>query len=137
ADFTPLLDALNDADFVVGWRTERAERGARRWGSLLYNRCTRWAGVPLHDVNCGFRVLRRQAFMTAGPLVESRSSFYFAELTLRTMAAGYRVTEVPIAHHARRGGAPSGAGVGVVCRQFVDLARFVARRRSGDGPAQG
>jgi dolichol-phosphate mannosyltransferase len=137
ADFTPLLDALGDADFVVGWRTDRAERGARRWGSLLYNRCTRWAGVPLHDVNCGFRVLRRRAFMKVAPLVESRSSFYFAELTLRTIAAGFRVAEVPIAHHARRGGAPSGASVGVVSRQFVDLARFVARRRPGDGRAQG
>lgn len=129
ADIPRLLDALDASDFVVGWRVDRAERGLRRWGSRAYNCCTRWAGVPLHDVNCGCRVLRRQAFIAAGPLVESRSSFYFAELTLRTIALGFRVTEVPIGHQARHGGVPSGAGIGVVLGQFVDLARFVAWRR--------
>lgn len=136
-DIPPLLDALDEADFVVGWRVDRAERGARRWGSRAYNRCTRWAGVPLHDVNCGFRVLRRQAFIAAGPLVDSRSSFYFAELTLRVIAAGFRVTEVAISHHARHGGAPSGASIGVVLGQFVDLASFVVGRRGRPAGPQG
>jgi dolichol-phosphate mannosyltransferase len=135
-DIPLLLAALDHADFVVGWRVHRAERGARRWGSFAYNRCTRWAGVPLHDVNCGFRVLRRRAFLAAGPLVDSRTSFYFAELTLRVIAAGFRVTEVVIAHHPRHGGAPSGASVAVVLGQFVDLARFVVttRRRRPRAP---
>lgn len=133
-DFGPLIAALDRADFIVGYRVRRAERGARTWGSLAYNLCTRVAGVPVHDVNCGFRVLTRRAFRAVAPQVVSRTSFYFAELTLRLSDAGARVAEVPIGHRPRRGGRPSGARARVVAEQFFELARFLARRRAARGP---
>jgi len=126
--FVPMIAALAHADFVVGRRLRRAEGWWRTAGSRLYNACARRAGVPLHDVNCGCRVLRRAAFEAVRDDVVSRSSFYFAELTLRVAERGYRVTDVPIAHRARRGGVPSGGGLGVAVKQFVDLARYAAVR---------
>ena len=128
--FAPLLDRLTDADFIVGWRQVRAERGARTWGSRVYNATTRLAGVPVHDVNCGFRALRRTVFARIAPDLRSRSSFYFAELTLRVQAAGGRVSEVPVPHRARVGGRPSGASPSVVVGQFLDLARHAWSARS-------
>ncbi len=127
AAFGPLVDRLADADLVVGWRQDRVERGLRRWGSRVYNAATRLAGVPLHDVNCGFRVLRRSAFTNVATSIQSRSSFYFAELTLLIQTTGGRVVEAAVPHHARIGGRPSGASPSVVVTQFVDLARYMWR----------
>lgn len=133
AAFRPLLDRLADADLVVGWRQARVERGPRTWGSRVYNAATRLAGVSVHDVNCGFRVLRRSAFANVAEAVQSRSSFYFAELTLLIQATGGRVVEVTVPHRARVGGRPSGASPSVVVRQFVDLVRYMWRReRTGE-----
>ncbi len=130
-DMPRLLSALDNADFVVGWRQQRAEGGARTLGSMAYNAATRLIGLDLHDVNCGFRVCRREVVQAVLPHVSSRSSFYFAELTWRVRHAGARVVEVPVPHRLRAAGAPSGATVPVVLGQFVDLARFVLRRRRG------
>lgn len=132
--FTLLLHHLDSADFVVGWRRSRAERGVRRLGSTVYNGCTRAIGVPVHDVNCGFRALRREAFDAVRRDVRARSSFYFAELTLAVLQRGYRVREVAVPHHPRRGGVASGAGMALVASQFLDLARYAvsAGRRHPD-----
>ncbi len=127
-DLPLLLQALEQADFVVGWRQRRADGASRRVGSACYNAATRAIGLRLHDVNCGFRVCRRAAVVDVLPRVQSRSSFYFAELTWHLMRAGYRVAEVPISHRDRQGGQASGASPRVVVTQFADLARFAIRR---------
>lgn len=124
-----LLAHLEHADFIVGWRQHRAEGGLRALGSRIYNACTRLAGVPVRDVNCGCRVLRRELVQAVAPTVASRTSFYFAELTLRAQARGYRVSEMVVPHHRRQGGAASGASLTVVAGQFIDLGRFLLAAR--------
>lgn len=136
ADFGPMLDALDRADFIVGWRHARAERGMRLIGSRTYNAATAVIGVRIHDVNCGFRVCRRAVLDATLAGVESRSSFYFAELTWRVQRAGFRVGEVRIPHHLRRGGVPSGASLRVVAGQFADLARFAWRHAGRRAPSR-
>ena len=98
-----LVDALADADLVIGARWVRggsvvnwsAFRKALSVGGNLYARLL--LGIPVHDVTAGFRLFRA-ATLRAIDLseVESVGYCFQTDLTLRTLRAGLRVTEVPI-----------------------------------------
>jgi len=62
------------------------------------------------------------------------------ELALRARRLGYRIVDVPVPHHPRVGGTPTGAKPAVVARAFGELWRL--RRdpssldQQGDPPRQ-
>jgi glycosyltransferase involved in cell wall biosynthesis len=111
ADVGRLLDALGNADLVIGSRY--VPGGAvRNWprrrellsrAGNLYART--WTGLPVHDATSGFRMFRR-ATLAALDLddVESDGYSFQIELALRTYAAGFRVVEVPITFVERADG---------------------------------
>ncbi|MDO8599702.1 MAG: glycosyltransferase family 2 protein [bacterium] len=101
AELPKLLDALaHGHGVVVGWKWQRQDPSVKVWSSRLFNMVLRWvSGVHLHDQNSGIRVLRREV-ATALPL---RGDLYRMIPALAAMA-GYRVSEVPVQHRARRYG---------------------------------
>ena len=56
-----LLNKLAEGfDLVSGWRHSRHDKLTKRVGSKIYNLVTGFlTGVRLHDLNCGFKVIRR------------------------------------------------------------------------------
>src|SRR5204862_118910 len=59
-DLPSLLDRVNAADIVAGYRLRRADRMLRRVVSGGYNfLARRLIGVPLRDINCAFKVMGR------------------------------------------------------------------------------
>ncbi len=98
-----LVEALADADLVIGARWVRggsvvnwsASRKALSVGGNLYARLL--LGIPVHDVTAGFRLFRASTLRTIDlGSVESVGYCFQTDLTLRTLRAGLRVTEVPI-----------------------------------------
>lgn len=98
-----LLDALRDADLVIGSRwvpggsvvnwprsRELLSRGGNLYVRLLL-------GIPVRDATAGFRVFRRTA-LEAIDLGTVRSAGYVfqTDLAYRVLSAGLRVREVPI-----------------------------------------
>ncbi|KKU87486.1 MAG: Undecaprenyl-phosphate 4-deoxy-4-formamido-L-arabinose transferase [Candidatus Gottesmanbacteria bacterium GW2011_GWA2_47_9] len=61
-DIPKFLNALNQGyDVVCGWRQKREDTMVKKISSYLFNSGTKLlTGVPLHDVNCGLKVLRKQ-----------------------------------------------------------------------------
>jgi glycosyltransferase involved in cell wall biosynthesis len=57
-----LLNKLNEGyDLVCGWRHSRHDRLSKRIASKIYNRVTGMlTGVRLHDLNCGFKCIKRE-----------------------------------------------------------------------------
>ena len=57
-----LLNKLAEGyDLVSGWRHRRHDKLSKRLGSKVYNLVTGLlTGVRLHDLNCGFKVIRRE-----------------------------------------------------------------------------
>ena len=57
-----LLKKLEDGyDVVCGWRHRRRDKLSKRLGSKIYNLVTAMlTGVRLHDLNCGFKCIRRK-----------------------------------------------------------------------------
>lgn len=99
----PKLLALvesGNVDLACGWRVDRHDSNLRRMMSLIANKVRRAVlhdGV--HDSGCQLRVMRRAVREAFFPM-ELMQSFVPA----LAVAAGFRVGEVPVTHHARQHG---------------------------------
>ncbi len=123
-----LLDKAPEADMVVGYRAPRRDPPLRllyAWGwntlvALLFGRTVR-------DVDCAFKLMRRDVISTLAPKVQSRGATFSAEWLVMARRAGFRIAEVPVTHRPRLAGNPTGAKLHVVWRAFRELARFRLR----------
>ncbi len=127
AEIPNLLAALSDDnDLVSGWKKKRHDPISKTAPSKLFNLVTSAvSGIRLHDFNCGLKVYRRE-------VAEDTLPYLYGELYrfLPAMAhwAGYRVTEIPVTHHARQFGV-SKFGARRLLNGFLDLlsVTFVVR----------
>ena len=94
-------------DLACGWRVDRHDSSLRRIMSRVANAVrSRLLGDGVHDSGCQLRVMRRAV----------RDAFYPMELMQSfvpalAVAAGFRVGEKPVRHHARlRGDSKYGLG---------------------------
>jgi glycosyltransferase involved in cell wall biosynthesis len=123
-----LLGKIGEADMVVGYRAPRRDPALRLlygWGwnflvTLLF-------GYTVRDIDCAFKLMRRDVIQTLGPLVKSRGATFSAEWLVLAKRLGYRIVEVPVTHRPRQAGNPTGARLHVVWRAFKELARFRLR----------
>ena len=106
AEFLPLAAA---ADLVVGWRIQPQGPVGGRLRGAMWNRFIRAAlDLPVHDVDCAFRLARRE--LLARLDLRASGALVGAELLAKTRAAGARVAEVPVHHRVRVAGRQAGAG---------------------------
>ena len=87
-------------DVVNGWKRVRRDPWHKVWPSRVFN----WlvsglTGLKLHDHNCGFKCFRGEV-VKGLPLYGELHRF----IPVMAHARGYRVTELPVEHHARRYG---------------------------------
>jgi glycosyltransferase involved in cell wall biosynthesis len=98
ADIPLLIEHLETADLVCGWRKDRKDTFLTR---VFPSRIANWliarlSKVPLHDYGCTLRAYRR-SFVHDVPLYGEMHRF----LPIYVTWAGARVTEVPVRHHPR------------------------------------
>ncbi len=109
------------ASLVLGWRKERKDPMSRLTASALFNAMgSYYLDFPLHDLNCGFRVFDSSFASVA--VINHRINLVNPELYVRAVTNGLRVSEVPIRHYRREGGASSHD-----FRRSVELLREVNR----------
>lgn len=101
AELPRLLEALDGGlDLVGGRRFDRRDPWLKRVSSRLFNTVARWVGGPdLHDINCGFKAMRRELAREL-PLEAGR----FRLMPLVAHWWGFRVGEVVVTHRPRRAG---------------------------------
>jgi dolichol-phosphate mannosyltransferase len=100
ADLAGMIQALGDADAVVGYRTVRHDNRLRRVSSWIGNTVrNRLSGDNIRDTGCSLKVFRAPA-ITSVPLFEGMHRFLPTLLRFH----GYRVIEFPVSHHPRRAG---------------------------------
>lgn len=100
-DYPLLARAAGGVDLVAGMRSPRVDPWSRRLAARLYNLLLRrLLGVPTHDTDCAFKLVRREAI--GQPL--RLSHLADGELVARVLSGGGRWREVPVRHRARRGG---------------------------------
>lgn len=119
-----LLPLTERADAVVGYRRERADHVGRRVNAWLWAQVVRLVlGVHVRDVDCAFKLLRRDRLVEIGPL-RADGAVISAELLLRLQRAGAGIEQVPVSHRPRQAGTPSGADLRVIGRAFRELVRL-------------
>lgn len=117
-----LLSALRsrELDVVQAWRERRNDTPFKRMASWAFNRlCSAFSGLPLHDVNCGFKAMQARAArsLRLGPDLHR-----FIPVLLHRQ--GFAVGEEPV-RHARRAFGRSKYGWGRYVRGFSDLVTVV------------
>jgi len=131
ADEIPAMWAARDGvDAVAGVRSRRCDPLlAKRIPSRLFNAGVRgFFGVALRDVNCGFRLVRREAYAAIDWFPGAHR---FVPVALER--AGLRVRQRAVRHRARQAGRSKFARLGralEALRGMARLSRSRAPRRS-------
>lgn len=111
------LDKIKEGhDVVCGWKAKRHDPLHKTVPSHLYNRFVSWLfSLPLHDVNCGFKLFRLE-------VVKKIQLYGEMHRLIPVMAhnLNYRVAEIPVEHHPRRFG-KSKYGFGRFTRGAADV----------------
>jgi glycosyltransferase involved in cell wall biosynthesis len=120
--FVPLMD---QADLIAGYRAPRRDPFLRvfygkGWSAL----CTLLFGYTVRDVDCGFKLFRRDIIDHLAPQIASRGATFSIEWLVRAKRAGYRFVELPVTHRPRVAGSQTGANIDVIVRAFRELLRF-------------
>ena len=120
-NFVPLMD---QADLIAGYRAPRRDPFLRvfygkGWSML----CTLVFGYTVRDVDCGFKLFRREIIEELAPTIRSRGATFSIEWLARARRAGYRFVELPVTHRPRVAGSQTGANIGVIVRAFRELVQ--------------
>ena len=117
-DFVAVTDA---ADAIWGYRVVRQDAIVRRAAGAAWNRLVGTLyQLPLRDVDCGFKLIRRSVLDTLE--LQTSGAMISTELAVRCRAAGARMTEIGVHHRPRVAGRESGLRQRVVLRALRELA---------------
>jgi glycosyltransferase involved in cell wall biosynthesis len=130
-DFTDvhkLLNKIDKADVVVGYRMNRQDNFMRifnGWGwtqlsNILF-------GLHLKDVDCAFKLFKREVIETIPHLEAKRGAMINPETLAKAKKAGFKIEEVGVKHFPRKDGKSTGGNLEVIISSFWDLIKFWVR----------
>lgn len=101
SELAGLLPLMNEeVDVVNGYKIKRSDRRRRKVLGAIYNRLARlFFRVPIRDVDCDFRLIRRRMFRQIE--ITSSSGVVCVEMIYKLRRAGAVFAEMPVHHHAR------------------------------------
>jgi len=121
-----LLDLIDQADLIVGYRAPRRDPFMRKlngwgWSALV----TLLFGYTARDIDCAFKLMHRTVIERLKDKVASRGATFSAEFLIRAKRDGFRIREVPLrGHRPRVAGSQTGARLDVITRAFKELFRL-------------
>ena len=121
-----LLDLIDQADLIVGYRAPRRDPFMRKlngwgWSALV----TLLFGYTARDIDCAFKLMHRTVIERLKDQVASRGATFSAEFLIRAKRDGFRIREVPLhGHRPRVAGSQTGARLDVITRAFKELFRL-------------
>jgi glycosyltransferase involved in cell wall biosynthesis len=121
-----MLPMIETADLTVGYRAPRRDTFMRKlngwgWSKLV----TLLFGYTARDIDCAFKLMRRNVIQKLQNEIKSRGATFSAEFLVRAKYAGFRINEAAIeGHRPRVAGSPTGAKPAVIIRAFKELFFF-------------
>jgi len=121
-----LLERLDEADVVSGYRAERQDTFIRKLNAFGWNTLVQLLfGYLCRDIDCGFKLFRREVLEHV--TLVSDGAMIDTEFLAGAKARGFRIAEVPVTHLPRVAGEATGANFKVIAKAFRDLVRFRQR----------
>lgn len=121
----PLLLMLmtDDTHIANGMKMARQDPGHRIFIGNLHKFLTRWMfWLPISDVDCDFRLIRRSVL--AKIRLTSNSGSICVELVKKAQRAGAQFREVSVHHYSRQFGESQFFRPGRIIRTYADIARM-------------
>ncbi len=89
-------------DLVSGWKFPRHDPLSKTFPSRIFNWLVgKMTGVPLHDINSGFKAYRREVI--EDPHLKLYGDFH-RFIPVIAVARGFRIAEIKVRHHPRQYG---------------------------------
>lgn len=125
SEVTKLLEKIKDFDLVIGYRIKRKDPFLR----ILFKKGWKLSlllffGLTLRDVDCGFKMVKAEVLKKIPHLESQRGAMINAELAIKAKKNGFRITEVGVNHYPRTFGKPTGAGLNVILKSYMDLLKM-------------
>lgn len=99
-EIAKLVEKIDEADMVIGWRKERNDSFVKRMSSKIANGYrNRRTNESVHDTGCGLKIFKRE-------VIQKIKLYKGLHRFLPTLARmeGFRIAEVPVAHRERASG---------------------------------
>ncbi|MCI0663539.1 MAG: glycosyltransferase family 2 protein [Acidobacteria bacterium] len=98
-----LPQMVDGVDVVNGYKIKRFDQKRRVILGGLYKFLARWLyGLPIRDVDCDFRLIRRRAIQSID--LVSTSGVVCTEMIYKLKVSGFHFVEVPVNHYPRKHG---------------------------------
>ena len=118
------------ADLVCGWKRRRRDTLAKRLVSRLANGLTRFfTGTSVHDMNCGFKLYRREVATTLDLYGDMHRY-----IPAMVAAQGFRISEVAVNHRERKFGVSKYGNFRRLFKASFDFLTLLLMRRFVDRP---
>lgn len=130
AELQLLAKETQNCDFILGYRRKRVDGVGRRLNQLLLRIWARLLiGLPLtiRDINCAFKLLRRESLLRCLPL-KCEGAMVSTELLAAAHKAGISITQVGVTHFPRTRGTQTGAKPGVIARAIRETLLLLPKR---------
>lgn len=129
-DIGKLIDSAveSESDIAIGYRIARADNFKRRAMGRAWHELSRLLlGYKAIDVDCGFKVFRRDALHHLDAQLTGDHATISPEILARAYRAGLKVEEVGVDHFPRQHGTQSGASLNVIWASILGLI-FIRQR---------
>lgn len=123
-DIYLLIDkqAKTSSDLTIGFYLGRKVPFYRKWGSTLWQLAVfSLFGLKVRDIDCGFKLIKKEVVDNIEKLEAERGPFISSELLIKAKNKGYKIVEVGVHHFRRMEGEATGAKLNVVLAGFKDL----------------
>lgn len=125
-DLKQVIPAMNEVDFITGFRLNREETLKRK----VYSRCYNWLirllfGLKVKDVNFSFKLVKQEILKKVR--LHSMGSFIDAELLIEARKYGFRVKEVGVRYYPRTKGVSTLASPSVIFKILDELWVYYRR----------
>ena len=125
SEIDKFLEKIEDHDLVIGYRIKRQDPFIRilfkkGWKLTLLT----FFGLTLKDVDCGFKMVKREVLEKIPHLQSQRGAMINAEIAIKAKKYGFKIAQVGVNHYPRLSGKPTGANLNVILRSFFDLFRL-------------
>jgi len=113
----------DDADMVTGYKISRSDPLHRIIIGRVYHYTVKWLfGLPVRDVDCDFRLMRRAIFDTVH--LEKNSGVICLEMMKKIADGGFGIAEVPVHHYHRAFGKSQFFNFSRLFRTAMDVGRL-------------
>lgn len=119
------LPAIKNSQIIVGFRINRQDSTSRKifgWGWTQLSNIL--LGIKVKDVDCAFKLIKKEVIDKIPRLVSSRGAMISPELLAKAKKAGFKIGQVGVHHYPRKAGKQTGADFKVIFNSFRDLTKL-------------